>query len=310
MEEKGLQRVAHLARHLSRSGYNSKQEHVRRIESTKPAEWRPCSSVGTANEFEEILYEKAEGIAKVTINRPESLNAFTAKTVEELQLAFTDARDDTEIGVVILTGKGSKAFCSGGLVAVRSNSGRVEGVLREYPKLTILDLQMQIRRLSQPVIAMVAGYAVGAGNVLQLVCDLTVAADNAVFGCTQTKIGSFDAGYGVSTMVHMIGARKTRELCFLARLYDAQEALSMGLVNAVVPLDKLEQETVRWCREILSNSSTTIRVLKAAINATEGSSDQQALTSNLSMYFYASDEAEEGRRAFLEGRRPDFSKFK
>ncbi|CAM6088200.1 unnamed protein product [Calypogeia fissa] len=305
MEERGLQRVAQLSRHITRSNGNSKYERLHRIDSTEPVDWRPCS---VAAEFEEIMYEKGEGIAKVTINRPESRNAFTPKTVEELQLAFADARDDSDIGVVILTGKGTKAFCSGGDVGVRSTMGYV-GEDR-IPRLNVLDLQIQIKRLPKPVIAMVAGYAVGGGHVLQLVCDLTIAADNAVFGQSGPKVGSFDAGYGVSTMAHMIGARKTREMWFLARLYNVHEALSMGLVNTVVPLDKLEQETVQWCREILSNSPTAIRVLKAAINATEGSSDQQVLAGNSTLVFYATDEAEEGRKAYLEGRRPNFSKFK
>lgn len=311
IEERGLQRVAQLARHITRANGNSRYERLHRIESRDPVQWRACS-VGAAQEyFREIVYEKGEGIAKVTINRPESRNACTPKTIEELQLAFADARSDDDIGVVILTGRGNKAFCSGGLVTVRSSVGLAGNEeAREIPNLTILDLQKQIRSMPKPVIAMVAGFAVAAGNVLQMVCDLTVAADNAVFGLSQAKVGSFDTGFGVSTMVHTIGARKARELWFLARFYDAQEALSMGLVNTVVPLEKLEEETVKWCREILSNSPTAIRILKAAINCTEGGSDAQVLAGNVSMYFYGSDEGQEGRRAFAEGRRPNFSAFR
>ncbi|KAL2645407.1 hypothetical protein R1flu_012994 [Riccia fluitans] len=244
----------------------------------------------------------------ITINRPECRNTFTVKTVEEMERAFKNARDDSDVGVVILTGKGTEAFCSGGDVGVRSREGYVGE--NRIPRLNVLDLQIQIRRLPKPVIAMVAGYAVGGGHVLQLICDLTIAADNAVFGQTGPKVGSFDAGFGVSAMTHMIGARKTREVWFLTRLYDAQEALNMGLCNTVVPLDRLEQETVKWCREILQNSPTSIRVLKAAINATEADSDAQAMAGNSTLIFYATDEAEEGRKAYMEKRKPDFSKFK
>ncbi|KAG6545880.1 hypothetical protein Mapa_012535 [Marchantia paleacea] len=309
MEGRGLQRAAQLARHICANHGSSQFERIHQLEDPlKPVQWRSCLVGGF--DFEEILYEKSvgEGIAKITINRPECRNAFTPKTVEEMQRAFQDARDDSDVGVVILTGKGTKAFCSGGDVAVRSRQGYVGD--NQIPRLNVLDLQIQIRRLPKPVICMVAGYAVGGGHVLQLVCDLTIAADNAVFGQTGPKVGSFDAGFGVSAMTHMIGARKTREIWFLTRLYDAQEALSMGLCNTVVPLDKLEEETVKWCREILQNSPTSIRVLKAAINATEANSDAQAMAGNSTLIFYNSEEAEEGRKAYLEKRKPDFSQFK
>ncbi|KAL2613541.1 hypothetical protein R1flu_025233 [Riccia fluitans] len=309
MEERGLQRAAQLARHVCANHGSSNFERLHRLnDPLRPVQWRSC--VVGDSEFEEILFEKSvgEGIAKITINRPECHNAFTVKTVEEMERAFKNARDDSDVGVVILTGKGTEAFCSGGDVGVRSREGYVGE--NRIPRLNVLDLQIQIRRLPKPVIAMVAGYAVGGGHVLQLICDLTIAADNAVFGQTGPKVGSFDAGFGVSAMTHMIGARKTREVWFLTRLYDALEALNMGLCNTVVPLDRLEQETVKWCREILQNSPTSIRVLKAAINATEANSDAQAMAGNSTLIFYATDEAEEGRKAYMEKRKPDFSKFK
>ncbi|CAK9194735.1 unnamed protein product [Sphagnum troendelagicum] len=260
--------------------------------------------------FEDILYEKAqdEAIAKITINRPERRNAFRPLTVMELKRAFDYARDDPEVGVVIFTGKGTEAFCSGGDQAVRGKHGYVGS--DNIGRLNILDVQVQIRRLPKPVIAMVAGYAVGGGHVLHMVCDLTIAADNAVFGQTGPKVGSFDAGYGCSMMARLIGQKRAREMWFLARFYSAQEAMNMGLINTVVPLEKLEEETVVWCRKILQNSPMAIRLLKSALNAVEdGHAGLQELAGNATLLFYGSDEAIEGKTAYLEGRKPDFSKF-
>ena len=261
-----------------------------------------------AGTFEDIKYHKAEGIAKITINRPEVRNAFRPKTVFEMSGALADAREDSEIGVIILTGEGDKAFCSGGDQKIRGDSGYKddEGVHR----LNVLDFQRQMRTCPKPVIAMVAGYAIGGGNVLQLLCDLTIAADNAVFGQTGPKVGSFDGGYGASYMARVVGQKKAREIWFLCRQYSAQEALDMGLVNAVVPLEKLEEETVAWCKEILNNSPTAIRCLKAALNADcDGQAGLQELVACATMLFYMSEEGQEGRNAFLEKRKPDFSKF-
>jgi len=262
----------------------------------------------SAGDFEEILYHKAEGIAKITINRPQVRNAFRPRTVMEMAQAFADARDDAGIGVLILTGQGEKAFCSGGDQKIRGDAGYVddEGVHR----LNVLDLQRQIRTLPKPVIAMVAGYAIGGGHVLHLLCDLTIAADNAVFGQTGPKVGSFDGGYGASYMARIVGQKKAREIWFLCRQYNAQEALDMGLVNTVVSYDQLEQETVKWCREILANSPMAIRCLKAALNADcDGQAGLQELAGNATMLFYMTDEGQEGRNAFNEKRDPDFSKF-
>ncbi|KAH9538620.1 hypothetical protein CY35_15G016300 [Sphagnum magellanicum] len=260
--------------------------------------------------FEDILYEKAEGegIAKITINRPERRNAFRPLTVMELKRAFDFARDDPEVGVIIFTGKGTEAFCSGGDQAVRGKHGYVGS--DNIGRLNILDVQVQIRRLPKPVVAMVAGYAVGGGHVLHMVCDITIAADNAVFGQTGPKVGSFDAGFGCSMMARLIGQKRAREMWFLARFYSAQEAINMGLVNTVVPLEKLEQETVIWCREMLRNSPMAIRLLKSALNAAEdGHAGLQELAGNATLLFYGSEEAIEGKTAYLEGRLPDFSKF-
>ena len=259
--------------------------------------------------YEDVRYEKAEGIAKITIDRPEVRNAFRPQTVRELQRAFTDARDDADIGVVILTGAGDKAFCSGGDQRVRGHGGYVgaDGV----PRLNVLDLQRQIRTLPKPVVAMVAGYAIGGGHVLHMMCDLTIAADNAQFGQTGPKVGSFDGGWGASYMARIVGQKKAREIWFLCRQYDAAQALDMGLVNTVVPLADLETETVRWCREMLQNSPMALRCLKAALNADcDGQAGLQELAGNATLLFYMTEEGREGSQAFLEKRKPDFRRFK
>jgi naphthoate synthase len=260
--------------------------------------------------YQDILYEKtADGIAKITINRPQVRNAFRPLTVREMGQAFQDARDDADIGVVILTGAGKEAFCSGGDQRVRGAAGYVDeqGVAR----LNVLDLQRQIRTLPKPVIAMVAGYAIGGGQVLHLICDLTIAADNARFGQTGPKVGSFDGGFGASYLARVVGQKKAREIWFLCRQYDAAQALAMGLVNHVVPYEQLESETLCWCREILQNSPMALRCLKAALNADcDGQSGLQELAGNATMLFYMSEEAKEGRDAFLEKRKPDFKRFK
>jgi naphthoate synthase len=259
-------------------------------------------------DYEDIIYEKAEGMAKITINRPEVRNAFRPKTLFEMQDAFSRARDDQDIGVVILTGAGTEAFCSGGDQRVRGEGGYV-GEDR-IPRLNALDLQREIRLLPKPVIAMVAGYAIGGGNVLALVCDLTIAADNAVFGQTGPKVGSFDAGYGSTLMARIVGHKKAREIWYLCRQYSAEEALAMGLVNVVVPLSRLEEETVQWAREMLAKSPMALRLLKAAFNAdTDGLAGIQQLGGDATLLFYMTEEGKEGRDAFLEKRRPDFSQF-
>ena len=260
-------------------------------------------------DFEDLRYETSpEGIAKITINRPQVRNAFRPQTVRELQEAFAAARDDQEVGVVVLTGAGNEAFCSGGDQKVRGHGGYVgaDGV----PRLNVLDVQRQIRTLPKPVIAMVAGYAIGGGHVLHLVCDLTIAAENARFGQTGPRVGSFDGGYGASYMARVIGQKRAREVWFLCRQYDAQTALAWGLVNAVVPVERLEEETVAWCREILANSPTAIRLLKAALNADcDGQAGLQQLAGDATLLFYMTEEAKEGQRAFLEKRAPDFRRF-
>ena len=260
--------------------------------------------------YEDILYEKSDdGIAKITINRPEVRNAFRPLTVKEMSRAFDDARDDPSIGVVILTGAGRDAFCAGGDQKVRGSGGYVgkDGI----PRLNVLDLQRQIRTLPKPVVAMVAGYAIGGGHVLHLLCDLTIAADNARFGQTGPKVGSFDGGYGAAYMARIVGQKKAREIWFLCRQYDAAQALEMGLVNAVVPYEKLETETVRWCREILEHSPMAIRCLKAALNADcDGQAGLQELAGNATLLFYLTEEGREGRDAFVEKRKPNFKKFK
>ncbi len=259
--------------------------------------------------FQDIIYAKAdEGIAKVTINRPEVRNAFRPETVREMQAAFDDARDDADIGVVILTGQGEEAFCSGGDQRVRGSGGYVGADM--VPRLNVLDLQRQIRTLPKPVVAMVAGYAIGGGHVLHMICDLTIAADNARFGQTGPKVGSFDGGYGASYMARIVGQKKAREIWFLCRQYDARQALQMGLVNCVVPVERLEAETVQWCREMLANSPLALRCLKAALNADcDGQAGLQELAGNATLLFYMSEEGQEGKNAYLEKRRPDFRKF-
>ncbi len=263
-------------------------------------------------EYTDILYEHgledARGIAKVTINRPEVRNAFRPETVMEMIDAFSHARDDASIGVVLLTGAGNEAFCSGGDQRVRGHGGYVGK--DHIPRLNVLDLQRLIRILPKPVIALVAGYAIGGGNVLATVCDLTIAADNAIFGQTGPKVGSFDAGYGSTYLARIVGHKKAREIWYLCRQYTAQQALEMGLVNAVVPLDRLEEEGVRWAREILEKSPLAIRLLKAAFNAdTDGLAGLQQLGGDATLLYYLTDEAKEGRNAFLEKRKPDFSQF-
>jgi naphthoate synthase len=263
----------------------------------------------TAHEFEDIRYEKTDdGIAKITINRPEVRNAFRPLTVKELGKAFELAREDGDVGVVILTGEGDQAFCSGGDQKIRGDAGYVgdDGV----PRLNILDVQKQIRSLPKPVIAMVAGYAIGGGHVLHVVCDLTIAADNARFGQTGPKVGSFDGGLGSSYLARIVGQKKAREIWYLCRQYDAQQALDMGLVNTVVPLDQLEAETVKWAREMMQHSPMALRCLKTALNADcDGQMGLLDLAGNATLLYYMSAEAQEGRDAFKEKRAPDFSKF-
>jgi naphthoate synthase len=259
--------------------------------------------------FADILYHQMDGIARITINRPQVRNAFRPETIEELSLAFHDAHMNPDIGAIILTGAGDKAFCSGGDQTVRGEHGGYKDS-KGTQHLNVLDLQMQIRRLPKPVIAMVAGYAIGGGHVLHLVCDLTIAADNARFGQTGPRVGSFDAGLGAGLMARTVGLKKAKEIWFLCRQYDASQALDMGLINAVVPLEKLEEETVSWCREMLAHSPTALRALKSAFNAdTDGLAGIQELAGNTTALFYMSEEGQEGRDAFLEKRSPDFSKY-
>jgi naphthoate synthase len=258
--------------------------------------------------FEDIVYQQAEGIAKITINRPEVRNAFRPETVQGLIAAFRRAHLDPEIGVIILTGAGELAFCSGGDQRVRGREGYRDAQGAEH--LNVLELQRQIRTLPKPVVAMVAGYAIGGGHVLHLVCDLTIAADNARFGQVGPRVGSFDAGFGAGLLARTVGLKKAKEIWFLCRQYDAHEALAMGLVNAVVALPELERETVRWCREMLRLSPTALRVLKAAFNAdTDGAAGIQELAGNATALYYITAEAQEGRDAFLEKRPADFSRF-
>ncbi|KUO96234.1 1,4-dihydroxy-2-naphthoyl-CoA synthase [Ferroacidibacillus organovorans] len=262
----------------------------------------------TAHEYEDIRYEKASGIAKITINRPEVRNAFRPKTVSELIDAFNRVRDDSEVGVVILTGEGDLAFCSGGDQRVRGHGGYVGD--DEIPRLNVLDLQRQIRMLPKAVIAAVAGYAIGGGHVLHLVCDLTIAAENARFGQTGPRVGSFDAGYGTGILARTIGMKRAKEIWFLCRQYDAHEAYDMGLVNKVVPVDRLQEEAVLWAQEILEKSPMAIRFLKASFNVdTDGLAGLQQMAGDATMMFYMTEEAREGKNAFLEKRQPDFSKF-
>ncbi|KAH7282148.1 hypothetical protein KP509_35G014700 [Ceratopteris richardii] len=346
--ERALQRIVVFRRHLSPACAStpislqpcagSSYERIHGDLPSDPVLWQPCTTL-EGPPLQDLLYEMAEGeaIAKITINRPTRRNAFRPQTVSELQRVFSHARDDSNVGVVILTGQGTEAFCSGGDQAVRDKHGYVGD--DNIGRLNILDVQVQIRRLPKPVIAMVAGYCVGGGHVLHMVCDLTIAADNAVFGQTGPKVGSFDGGYGCSVMARsvsyqcvvghsshflllrgtgsfegycniQIGQKKAREMWFLARFYTAKEALDMGLINTVVPLAQLEGETVRWCRQILRNSPTALRLLKSALNATDdGHAGLQEFAGNATLLFYGSEEAAEGRNAYMEKRPPDFSKF-
>ncbi|MBA2597434.1 MAG: 1,4-dihydroxy-2-naphthoyl-CoA synthase [Chloroflexia bacterium] len=260
-------------------------------------------------DYDDILFEKSgDGIARVTINRPHVRNAFRPRTINEMIDAFADAREDIDVGVVILTGAGPDAFCSGGDQKVRGVAGYVGD--DKVPRLNVLDLQHLIRYIPKPVIAAVAGYAIGGGHVLHLVCDLTIAADNARFGQTGPRVGSFDAGYGAGLLARTVGQKKAKEIWYLCRQYDAEEALAMGLINAIVPLDRLQDEAVVWAREILANSPTAIRFLKAAFNAdTDGLAGIQQLAGDATRLFYMTEEGSEGKNAFLEKRKPDFTKF-
>ena len=266
--------------------------------------WKTCGS------YTDIKYEKSEeGIAKITINRPEVRNAFRPLTVREMRSALEDSREDTDIGIIILTGEGDKAFCSGGDQRVRGDSGYKDNETG-HSRLNVLDFQREIRSCSKPVVAMVAGYAIGGGHVLHVMCDLTIAADNAIFGQTGPKVGSFDGGYGSCYLARIVGQKKAREIWFLCRQYNAQQALEMGLVNSVVPLENLEEETLQWSREMLKNSPMALRCLKSAMNADcDGQAGIQELAGNATMLFYMSEEGQEGRNAYLEKRKPDFSQF-
>jgi len=263
--------------------------------------------------FTDVIYEVADEIAKITINRPQLRNAFRPQTIVELQNAFSLARDDEEVGVIILTGAGTEAFCSGGDINVRGDDGYLgEDSLAKkgIGRLNVLDLQVQIRRIPKPVVAMVAGWAIGGGHVLHVVCDLTIAADNAKFGQTGPMVGSFDGGYGAGLLAAHVGQKKAREIWFLTREYDAQEALAMGLVNTVVPVAELEAETVSWCREMLRNSPLALRLLKSSLNAADdGLAGVQQLAGDATLLFYMTEEGQEGRDAFKEKRPPDFGKF-
>jgi len=267
------------------------------------ADWQP------AGEYEDIRYETAEGIAKVTIARPEVRNAFRPETLVEVSAALERAREDPEIGVIILTGEGPLAFCSGGDQNVRGDTGYMTGG-QGVGRFHVTDLQVQMRRLPKPIVAMVAGYAVGGGQVLNVCCDLSIAADNARFGQTGPRVGSFDGGFGAALLAQQVGQKKAKEIWFLCRQYDAQQALGMGLVNTVVPLEELEEETVRWAREMLALSPFSLRLLKASFHAAEdGMAGLQQLAHDTNLLFYASDEAKEGREAYKERRRPEFEKF-
>jgi naphthoate synthase len=263
--------------------------------------------------FNDILYEVAEGIARITINRPEVRNAFRPQTIIELIAAFEHARDDITVGAIILTGAGPDAFCSGGDQKIRGDDGYMgdDDVARQgVGRLNVLDLQVQIRRLPKPVVASIAGYAIGGGHILHLVCDLSLAADNARFGQTGPRVGSFDGGYGSSILARTIGAKRAKEVWFLCRQYDAATALEWGLVNTVVPLDDLERESIAWCRQILTLSPIALRMIKAGFNAADdGLAGVQQLAGDATMLFYMSEEGQEGRNAYVENRKPDFSKF-
>ncbi len=274
----------------------------------------PAWKTGVGGEnFKDIIYQTAEGMAKITINRPEVRNAFRPQTLAELRLAFDLARDNDEVGVIIFTGAGSEAFCSGGDINVRGDDGYIgDDALgkKGIGRLNVLDLQVQIRRTPKPVVAMVAGWAIGGGHVLHVVCDLTVAADNAKFGQTGPMVGSFDGGYGAGLLAAHVGQKKAREIWFMARQYDAQEALDMGLVNTVVPVAELEAETVSWCREMLRHSPMALRLLKAGLNAADdGLAGVQQLAGDATLLFYLTEEGQEGRNAYQEKREPNFGKF-
>ncbi|TMF07769.1 MAG: 1,4-dihydroxy-2-naphthoyl-CoA synthase [Chloroflexi bacterium] len=261
-----------------------------------------------AGDFQDIVYETWDGIAKITINRPEVRNAFRPLTVVEMSKAFEVAREDSQVGVVILTGAGTEAFCSGGDQRVRGDDGYVDA--GGTGRLNVLDLQVQIRRLPKPVVAMVAGYAIGGGHVLHVVCDLTIAADNAKFGQTGPRVGSFDGGYGAGLLARIVGQKKAREIWFLCEQYDAEQALDMGLVNKVVPLADLEKETVAWCRRMLELSPLALRMLKAGLNAADdGLAGIQQLAGDATLLYYMSEEAQEGRDAYVQKRKPNFGKF-
>lgn len=265
-------------------------------------QWTP------SGDYTDIRYETAEGIAKITIDRPEVRNAFRPLTVRELSRAFDVARNDPAIGVIILTGEGPLAFCSGGDQKIRGDDGYVDQ--DGTGRLNVLDLQIQIRRSPKPVVAMVAGYAIGGGHVLHICCDLTIAADNARFGQTGPRVGSFDGGYGINLLARQVGEKRAKEIWFLCRQYDAETALRWGLVNAVVPLDRLEEETVAWCRELLGMSPLALRFLKSGINAgTDGLAGVQQLAGDATLLFYMSEEGQEGRDAWKQKRDPDFSRF-
>ena len=274
----------------------------------------PAWATGSGGEnFTDVIYEVADGMAKITINRPTVRNAFRPQTIIELQSAFSLARDDEEVGVIILTGAGNEAFCSGGDIQVRGDDGYLGDdklAKKGIGRLNVLDLQIQIRRTPKPVIAMVAGWAVGGGHVLHVVCDLTIAADNAKFGQTGPMVGSFDGGYGAGLLAAHVGQKKAREIWFLTREYDAKEALAMGLVNTVVPLAELQAETVSWAREMLRNSSMALRLLKASLNAADdGLAGVQQLAGDATLLFYMTEEGQEGRDAYKEKRPPDFGKY-
>jgi naphthoate synthase len=267
------------------------------------ADWR------AAGDYQDIRYELADGIAKITIDRPEVRNAFRPETLIELSDALERAREDTSVGVIILTGEGPLAFCSGGDQRVRGDTGYVASGAA-VGRFHVTDLHVQMRRLPKPIVAMVAGYAIGGGHVLHVVCDLTIAADNARFGQTGPKVGSFDGGFGAGLLANLVGPKKAKEIWFLCRQYDADEALDMGLVNRVVPVEELEEETVAWCREMLALSPFSLRLLKASFNAAEdGLSGIQQLAHDANLLFYGSEEAQEGRDAYREKRQPDFAKF-
>ena len=274
----------------------------------------PNWKIGDGGEnFTDVKYEIADGMAKITINRPEVRNAFRPQTLFELEKAFSFARDDDQVGVIILTGAGSEAFCSGGDINVRGDDGYIGDdklAKKGIGRLNVLDLQIQIRRTPKPVIAMVAGWAIGGGHVLHVVCDLTIAAENAKFGQTGPMVGSFDGGYGAGLLARHVGQKKAREIWFLCRQYDAKEALEMGLVNTVVPVSELEAETVSWCREMLRHSPMALRLLKAGLNAADdGLAGVQQLAGDATLLFYMTEEGQEGRDAYKERREPDFNKF-